>query len=1273
MLFGSNKQYRIWNIYLPQEGNLIFQGNVLIPDGENYQIILTTIEDTPSTITVSTADGTFMNPRDNSANQLHFTLTDAQRAAFLNKAFGIIVLPVVGDDTNPIGLDSNEILSVINGKQFFRGNGSSMVELNGTAYYTRENGKPLKVYGTTRNFNDVSFNINQPYLREHICVSSGQNQFQRIVPSESSVLNSSPFNLTSLAEFTAYANRVCGNKYLRWRGKTLQTSEITLGSSGELDNRGNAAVEESRISYLNSILDAEAIPAYSFKFLFGGKVVIGDRVEFDLSEAISTSLVNYDTFPRITVLDYPTNFVPDVTKSDEQNLNTLRETILQTKLLVYTNPNRRASPAEAQGKAHIITFTRDKNAEGAIPLFYEPATENVSTAFNITTPTSPQGQILGGLAGIDRHLAYGLNSDGIINEFGARSPLYAKVQTMDMNLGDSVRGIQVDRDSNHLWALNIRRVGDPRLPTGSNTIFDLAYYTVNKETAAVSEVRTNHPIQLSTFSPKLGYWAEPNSSSIRTVLDVPSLMEDRDNISLIENLGIEPPPRGEDDEPLKILGFTPFNPQNLTFPSNIDVNLSSNYRSVQTGGGESTRSARAYEREVYEDPINLIIRLVIDEKQGAGNQKVARDYRVTLDDEAISQTSKDECRQKGSIFSRRIECRRTTTTLVRQGINVDLENYYGDNRNAHPIEVVIGFEKTDPTTNQTTVTYRQLPGKLTNSNRSITTPNFITYDNETNLSIEATHERRFNREVGTEYAESARAVTESRRVRYAYTYFNANRNIESAESKYTDELAVSSNDPVDIEGFVIPTDPQVTDIRLYRTCPDFGETAPTLIQQLPLNHIDGSTLPEITTVDELTRADLGGLVYNAERQLIYNNREYINPDLTPDPNIDSNIRITPVVIVNSDGTRHNLNDGFDEQWNRYINSNARILDSTKHLAPPPHNSSDESLLGHIKHLEIVKGTMVGIIGNRIHWSMTGFPDYWPAENFLSFDGEVTGLIEIANGLLAFTRNETHLISNFPPLPNQLPDQTRISDKQGCVHIRTPKFIRGIPIWISSEGICTFTSGGLTATSDSTRQNGKVELLSRGLLEDGYLDGNIITTEVHNDRYFILYNDRIVSMDHRYVTALQSEREIIPPNFVEYSVGNIRHIEVFDDNVLYGITTDNTVVEMFGSETEELSMFYKSALITFDNEEQIKRFGDLYVAYTNRGDLTLTAEFVSSKAPNKTQVFNLPADRNVIEAKMPHGTWYGVQFTVRGKGEISAFGFTAFGGYRKNTKGGGTPE
>ena len=1229
--FGSRKQYHIRVIEFQQRqdtANFYVVGNVRIPADENYQITLTTIESgttAPSTIVIQTRDGTFSDPRDSSDNNINYMLTETQLSSFQNKAFSINVVPAVMAG-NPIGLDSNEVLARLGGNTFFRQDKSSLVEYNEAAYFTRSDAKPLKIYRATRAPTDVSYSVNQAFRTEQVFITDRLAFTNQTLSLKSdNTLDQQVRGAAAIAGryITSHRSKVSGSKIIhRTRlNRVVETESEARNGSYTTALRGSI----DTLGFNSNLADYESITNYDFYLTKDKRLYLDNIIYIDLS-SISGNSSNW----LISVLDYPINFTPDPTKNNEQNLNASRENITQTRILLY----------KGDGTGNVISFTRDAT------------TTNKLSFLRNGTPIENLPLDLEDLIG--QHILKGVDSNDNLNSFSNKTPLFATVAAAgDMTLlrSDNVSSIQVNRrpneTSNLFYSIGLVRAGDV-IPTGYNRYHTISTFTIDKMTGEVSKIADmliNCPIALDAIRVTLGYLGVDNGARITSPIDVPIEFEDRSNLSLTENLGIEPPPRGDEDNPLIVDGFTAFNPQNLTFPSNIDLSIESTYRSISTGGGESTRSARAYTRRVYENSITVPIRIIIKDKTDE-EQKVVREYSVTLDDEAIFQTSKDNCRTKGGPFTRRVECTRSTTTNVRRGFTLDLDTYYSDNANSHDIEVAIGI----PDAQGNTV-YRQLPGVLSKANRSITTPDYIDYSNPVDVSESSSHDRTFNATIGADFINTAQAVTDSCRLRYCYTYYNANRDLESAPSKITDEIAVSRNDPVDIRGFVIPQDPQITDIRLYRICPDLGETAFTLIEQLPLIHIDGSALPEITAVDELTRADLGDLTYNDERQLVYREvRETTDAaGNTTRENIDT-------VIVNADGTRNENARGFDEQYNSYINANGRILDSWDNLPPPPTTENDENLLGHIKYMIAVRGALVAIIGQRIYWSQTGFPDYWPAQNFLDFSDEVTGIIEIANGLLVFTQNETHLISNFPDPANV--SRTIISSEQGCVHIRTPQFIRGVPVWISNDGICTFIPGGLAGTSDSTRQNGRVEVISRGLLGDDYFRGNIITTEVHNDVYYILYDDRIVSMDQRYVTALQSGVEQIATNFVEYDTNRVRWIEKFDgEDVLYGTTEDNTVVELFGG-TEELSMTYTSPLITMANDERIKRFDRLFVDYRQGGDLVLEIDFYSQSTTPTPHTYTLDSKLSVLQDRLPGDSFYAIQFKVRGKGHISAIAFTA---------------
>ena len=253
--------------------------------------------------------------------------------------------------------------------------------------------------------------------------------------------------------------------------------------------------------------------------------------------------------------------------------------------------------------------------------------------------------------------------------------------------------------------------------------------------------------------------------------------------------------------------------------------------------------------------------------------------------------------------------------------------------------------------------------------------------------------------------------------------------------------------------------------------------------------------------------------------------------------------------------------------------------------------------------------------------------------------------------LVFTQNETHAITNFPD-PRTI-SRTLVDDEQGCVNIRTPKFLKGYPVWISNDGICTFN-------------NGRVDVISRDLLGDDFFQGNIITTEVHNDVYYILYDDRIVIMDNRFRTQT-NYGVATATNFRTFDTNGVRWFEKFKgEDVFYGTTTDNTVVEMFAGDAD-LTMSYTSGIITLVGEARIKRFENLYVAFKQTGQgLTIKSKLYGQNIAPLETTYPIKDGVAVIDPLLPNDSYYGIQFEITGTGEISSIDFSVKSSEKKPT-------
>ena len=254
----------------------------------------------------------------------------------------------------------------------------------------------------------------------------------------------------------------------------------------------------------------------------------------------------------------------------------------------------------------------------------------------------------------------------------------------------------------------------------------------------------------------------------------------------------------------------------------------------------------------------------------------------------------------------RNECITHYTNLQRTGAEFDFANFYEDNEATDTFHMDIGVQV------EANGPYYKI-GTATRDDTTVDVLNFIRYANPNDLSVAATHTRSLSRPKladGTDAPElevGAESSASSCSVRYSYVYYNALRDKESPPSLNSALAAVDATKPVRIEGFEIPpSDSGVTHYRLFRTCPQKGEVQAIMVAQIPV------TDEEPFYIDNLGDADLGGLKPNANNQLVY---EVRSPE-------DGSITSTHI-IVNPNGTRHNPNDGFDEQWNNYLNATGK--------------------------------------------------------------------------------------------------------------------------------------------------------------------------------------------------------------------------------------------------------------------------------------------------------------------------------------------------------------
>ena len=122
-----------------------------------------------------------------------------------------------------------------------------------------------------------------------------------------------------------------------------------------------------------------------------------------------------------------------------------------------------------------------------------------------------------------------------------------------------------------------------------------------------------------------------------------------------------------------------------------------------------------------------------------------------------------------------------------------------------------------------------------------------------------------------------------------------------------------------------------------------------------------------------------------------------------------------------------------------------ILDSYGNLPPKE----------ELKYVIMAHNVFIGAIDNKVYYSKDAQPDYWPEENFLEFDTDITGLAEVQNGLLVFTKYKTYIVTGTS---SKTFASYILNGNIGCENFYSIQYVNNGVIWHSNKGI-VWSSGG----------------------------------------------------------------------------------------------------------------------------------------------------------------------------------------------------------------------
>lgn len=313
-------------------------------------------------------------------------------------------------------------------------------------------------------------------------------------------------------------------------------------------------------------------------------------------------------------------------------------------------------------------------------------------------------------------------------------------------------------------------------------------------------------------------------------------------------------------------------------------------------------------------------------------------------------------------------------------------------------------------------------------------------------------------------------------------------------------------------------------------------------------------------------------------------------------------------------------------------NSTRVLNTLKHYPPEflgnKIGMTDVREVIYPEYFINAYGRLFAIVGDKLYWSLAGEVEYWAKENFVPFYKDITGLIQVSQGILVFTKDETHLLAGTGA-ENQPFQKLLITKEQGCISPRSCSFIKNFPVWISKSGICTL-------------ENQRVVVLSRQAIDWGKFTtgaGDFVKALTHDEIYYVVYADKMIHLDLRFQG----------PSYVEYKNSKVTNLFRSRDDKLYGFKAG--LVEMFAGDTY-VKAIYKSPIFVEElGFSAVKSYNKFYF----QGAGTVKAGVVNELGNDiaNLKLLGFRPNENLVQAESSKQRANGIQFNIEISGGTEA--------------------
>ncbi len=278
-----------------------------------------------------------------------------------------------------------------------------------------------------------------------------------------------------------------------------------------------------------------------------------------------------------------------------------------------------------------------------------------------------------------------------------------------------------------------------------------------------------------------------------------------------------------------------------------------------------------------------------------------------------------------------------------------------------------------------------------------------------------------------------------------------------------------------------------------------------------------------------------------------------------------------------------------------------------------------------KYLTEAYGMFFYALDNKLYFNLTGKPDAWPEEFYINFNQNITGILPISDGVLVFGASRTDILLGTSPSEFT---KRNISLEQGCTSHYSAKFVKNRPIWLSNEGFCTISSGG-------------IEVISKDKLGTRTFD--IINAAAYDETYWVcLIDGSLLAIDARFNLAFKTYELTKPLN------------NIYAKGTLYGVVDTDRLATLFKGAS--LPFEYLSPILIEDSYAEVKLYNNIYVKYNGSFVLFIYIDGIEvaqyTLVGNDYKELNVPEDKqrgNSIQFKVTGiGTFHEIEYKVQGR-------------------------